>query len=154
MSISPVALALGSNLGDRRAHLMWAVDRLGAVLSGLRASFFIETEPVDVPGPQPPYLNAAVVGKTALDPRALLATLLALERERGRERVTPRAPRTLDLDLILYGDRVIDEPGLVVPHPGFRDRRFVLEPLSEVAGEWIDPGTGLSIQALYDRVRS
>ena len=152
MSISPVALALGSNLGDRRAHLMWAVDRLGAVLSGLRASFFIETEPVDVPGPQPPYLNAAVVGKTALDPRALLATLLALERERGRERVTPRAPRTLDLDLILYGDLVLETPALVVPHPRFRTRRFVLEPLAEIAPEWMDPVTGKTINQLLAAV--
>ena len=145
---SPVALALGSNLGDRLAHLNWAVERLGRILTDVRASSFIETEPVDVPDAQPPYLNGAVVGKTVLEPRKLLEALLAIERERGRERLAVRAARTLDLDLILYGDRIANEPGLVIPHPRFRERRFVLEPLAEIAGEWIDPATGKTIQAL------
>jgi 2-amino-4-hydroxy-6-hydroxymethyldihydropteridine diphosphokinase len=149
---TPVALALGSNLGDRRGHLAWAVDRLGGILTALRASSFIETEPVDVPNPQPPYLNGAVVGKTTLEPRALLEALLTIERERGRERLTPRAARTLDLDLILYGDLVVNEPGLVIPHPRFRERRFVLEPLAEIAGEWVDPGTGKSVSELLDQL--
>lgn len=153
MSIQ-VALALGSNLGDRRAHLEWAVDRLGRLLGNLRASSFIETEPVDVPDPQPPYLNAAVVGETALEPKALLEALLAIERERGRERVSPRAARTLDLDLILYADLVLTGPDLIVPHPRFRERRFVLEPLAEIAADWTDPVTGQSIRQLFIKVRS
>jgi 2-amino-4-hydroxy-6-hydroxymethyldihydropteridine diphosphokinase len=88
------------------------------------------------------------VGDTALSARELLDQLLAIERERGRERPFPGAPRTLDLDLILYGNQVVDEPGLVVPHPRFRQRRFVLEPLAEVAPDLIDPLTGQTVQAL------
>jgi len=82
--VALVAIALGSNLGDRRAHLEWAVDRLRGLLTNVRVSSFIETEPVDVPEPQPRFLNGAVVGETTLAPEALIAELMALERERGR----------------------------------------------------------------------
>ncbi len=99
-------------------------------------------------GDQPRFLNAAAVGRTSLTPRALLETLLRVERDFGRERPCPGAARTLDLDLILYGDRVIEEVGLSVPHPRFRERRFVLAPLAEVAPDWIDPVTGRSIRDL------
>jgi 2-amino-4-hydroxy-6-hydroxymethyldihydropteridine diphosphokinase len=116
-------------------------------------SSFIETEPVDVPDEQPPYLNAAVVGECALPPAELLERLLACEREQGRERVTPRAARTLDLDLILYGDLIVDAPGLVIPHPRFRERRFVLEPLVEIAPAMKDPVTGKTIEELLRGVR-
>ena len=150
--VVPVAIALGSNLGDRRGHLRWAIEQLGGVLTRLRASTFIDTEPVGVPDPQPPYLNAAVVGETTLAPEALLDRLLAIERARGRERPSPRAPRTLDLDLILYGDRVGDAPSLTVPHPRFRERRFVLEPLAALAPGWRDPVTGLTIVELLRRL--
>jgi 2-amino-4-hydroxy-6-hydroxymethyldihydropteridine diphosphokinase len=88
------------------------------------------------------------VGQTSLAPGALLDTLLRVERQFGRERPYPGAARTLDLDLILYGDRVIEEEGLIVPHPRFRERRFVLVPLAELAPDWIDPVTGRSIGAL------
>jgi 2-amino-4-hydroxy-6-hydroxymethyldihydropteridine diphosphokinase len=144
----PVAIALGSNLGDRRAHLNWAIGQLDSFLSHLRASSFHETVPVDVNGPQPRYLNAAVVGQTTLAPRALLDLLLDLERRRGRERPARRAPRTLDLDLILYDDRVIDEPGLTVPHPEFHRRAFVLAPLAEIAADWRDPLSSRTIGEL------
>ena len=147
-----VAIALGSNLGDRRAHLTWAIDQLGRLLAGLRVSSILETEPVGVDTPQPPYLNAAVVGRTTLEPRALLDALLALERAQGRERPSRRAPRTLDLDLILYGDRIIDEPGLVVPHPEFQRRAFVLEPLAEIAPDWNDPRSGATMRELAGRL--
>lgn len=155
MSVSPVpvAIALGSNLGDRRGHLNWAVEQLGRYLSNLHVSTFIETDPVGVAEPQPPYLNAAVAGTTTLSPQDLLAVLLALERAQGRERPSFRAPRTLDLDLILYGDRVIDEPGLTVPHPRFRERAFVLGPLAEVAGEWVDPGTGKTVAEMWHEIK-
>src|SRR5262245_66657507 len=106
-----VAIALGSNLGDRRAHLEWALDRLRQHLSDFRSSTIIEPDPVDVPGPQPPYLNAAATGRTDLEPQAFLDLLLSIERERGRERLSFRPARTLDLDLILYGDRVVHTPG-------------------------------------------
>jgi 2-amino-4-hydroxy-6-hydroxymethyldihydropteridine diphosphokinase len=147
-ALVPVAIALGSNLGDRRAHLDWAIGQLASHLSELRASSFHETAPVDVEGPQPLYLNAAVVGDTALAPRALLDLLLDLERARGRTRPARRAPRTLDLDLIFYGDRVIDEPGLIVPHPEFHRRAFVLDPLAEIAPDWRDPRTGKTVAQL------
>ena len=146
-----VAIALGSNLGDRDAHLRWAIARLHQHLTNIRTSSFIETDPVDVPDPQPRYLNAAVVGETTLPASALMSFLLDLERDRGRTRTAARAARTLDLDLILYDDAIIDEPGVAVPHPRFRERAFVLQPLTELAPDWIDPVTGLSIAELRQR---
>jgi 2-amino-4-hydroxy-6-hydroxymethyldihydropteridine diphosphokinase len=143
-----VAIALGSNLGDRRAHLEFAATALRQFLQDLRVSTFIETEPVDVPDAQPPYLNAVAVGQTALAPRDVLARLLQIERVRGRERPSVRAARTLDLDLILYGDRVVSDPELEIPHPRFRERRFVLEPFAEIAPDMVDPVTGRTIADL------
>ncbi len=130
-----VAIALGSNLGDRRAHLQFAIDRLRAILTDVRVSSIHETAPEGVDGPQPDYLNAVVAGVATLSPIALLQTLLAIERERGRTRPSRRASRTLDLDLILYGDEVINTPELTVPHPRYKDRQFVTRPLAEVWGE-------------------
>lgn len=146
-----MAIAVGSNLGNRRAFITFAVSRLEEVLTDLRVSPLIETDPVGV-GDQPRFLNGAIVGTTSLEPRALLDRLLAIEREAGRVRPFERAPRTLDLDLILYGDRVVHEHGLQVPHPRFRDRLFVLEPLAEIAAEWIDPVTGLAVGELRKRL--
>ena len=143
-----IAVALGSNLGDRRGHLEFALVQLASHISGLRASSIHETEPVGVDAPQPPYLNAAAVGVTALEPRELLDVLLAIEQARGRRRPAPGAPRTLDLDLILFGDRVISDPVLTVPHPRFRERRFVLSPLAEIAGDWKDQVTGKTVREL------
>ncbi len=142
------AIAIGSNLGDRVAHLAFAVQHLQALLTEVRVSSWHETAPVGV-SPQPDFLNGAVVGRTALDARALLAGLLAIEDACGRRRPHEGAPRTLDLDLILYGGEVLDEPGLRVPHPRFRERLFVLEPLSEIAGDWVDPVTGLTVEELW-----
>jgi 2-amino-4-hydroxy-6-hydroxymethyldihydropteridine diphosphokinase len=93
-------------------------------------------------------LNGAVVGTTTLPARALLERLLAIEQDFGRTRPYAGAPRTLDLDLVLYDDAVIDEPGLIVPHPRFRERRFVLEPLAEIAPDWIDPVSGRTVSEL------
>jgi len=118
------------------------------VFAHLRVSSFHETVPVDVAGPQPLFLNAAATGESLLPARAVLDVLLAVEQDFGRERPYGGAPRTLDLDLILYGDQVIDMPGLTVPHPRFRERRFVLEPLAEIAPDWIDPVTGRTIAEL------
>jgi len=133
--VTRVAIALGSNLGDRRAHLQFAIDRLRAILTDVRVSSIHETAPEGVDGPQPDYLNAVVAGVATLSPIALLQTLLAIERERGRTRPSRRASRTLDLDLILYGDEVINTPELTVPHPRYKDRQFVTRPLAEVWGE-------------------
>jgi len=137
------AVALGSNLGDRAGHLDFAVARLRTLLGDVIASEHVDTEPVGV-GNQPRYLNAAVVGNPPdrMTPRALVDALLAIERERGRERPFPGAPRTLDLDLVLYGDAIVKEPGLEVPHPRFRERAFVLQPLASIAPDLRDPVTG------------
>jgi 2-amino-4-hydroxy-6-hydroxymethyldihydropteridine diphosphokinase len=148
--VARIAIALGSNLGDRDAHLRGAVSALSSVLTHLRVSPFHETEPIGVAMPQPMFLNAAAVGESTLSAPAILDVLLAIEQGFGRERPYRYAPRTIDLDLILYGDAVIDTPGLTVPHPRFRERRFVLEPLSEIAPDWIDPVTGKTIAALLN----
>ncbi len=147
-----VAIALGANLGDRRAQLDAACDRLRAVVSGLSVSSYHDTAPVGV-GEQPRFLNAVAAGTTSLSARALLEQLLSIERSLGRERPYPGAPRPIDLDLLLYGEAVIDEPGLQVPHLRFRDRAFVLDPLAEVAGDWVDPVTGLTVADLRQRLR-
>ena len=127
-----VAIALGSNLGDREAHLRFAITRLTTLLSDVRVSTFHNTAAVEVEGPQPDYLNAALSGTTTLSAHDLLSAMLAIERERGRTRPSLRASRTLDLDLIFYGDQTITSPDLTVPHPRWRDRDFVVRPLSEV----------------------
>jgi 2-amino-4-hydroxy-6-hydroxymethyldihydropteridine diphosphokinase len=142
--LTRVAIALGSNLGDREAYLRAALDAIRPDVQSLRCSSFHDTAPVGV-GDQPIFLNAAAVGETSLSAREVLVTLLDIEQRFGRERPYPGAPRTLDLDLILYDDEIIDAPGLVVPHPRFRERRFVLEPLAEIAADWRDPVTGRTV---------
>ena len=147
-----VAIALGANLGDRASHLRRAVTALAGLIDDVEVSTARETAPVGVPLPHPAYLNAAATGWTTLGPRALLAALLEIERSLGRERPHLNAPRTIDLDLILYGDRIVAEPGLQIPHPRFRERAFVLAPLAEVAPEMRDPVTGLRVRDLLDRL--
>ncbi len=148
-----VAIALGSNLGDRRGTLDAAVTALDGPLAAIAASTYYDTAPVGVDAPQPRYLNAAVTGTTRLSARALLDALHAIERRLGRERPFRNAPRTIDLDLILYDALVADEPGLVVPHPRFRERLFVLEPLAEIAADMVDPVTRSSVGDLRDSLR-
>ena len=143
-----VAIALGSNVGDRRGHLDYAVAALCALLANPAVSRYYDTVPVGASGPRAMYLNAVIVGGTTLTARAMLDALLAIEQERGRERPYVNAPRTLDLDLILFGDEVLDEPGLIVPHPRFRERRFVLEPLAAIAPDLRDPVSGKTVVEL------
>lgn len=137
-------VGLGSNLGDREATLHAAVDALGAEdgIEVAAVSSLRDTEPVGV-GDQPRYLNGAVALDTSLGPRELLERLLALEQRFGRVRVPgEHGPRTLDLDLLLYGEERIEELGLTVPHPRLHERRFVLEPLAELDPELSVPGRG------------
>lgn len=147
------AVALGSNVGDRAAHLRYAADRLGALLRDPVVSGFVDTAPhgAAVAG-QPRFLNGAVVGWSADDPVRLLARLHAIEAERGRRRPFPAAPRTLDLDLVLMGDLIVSAPGIELPHPRFRERRFVLAPLAAVAPDLVDPVTGMNVQALLNQL--
>jgi len=152
--LSPVAIALGSNVGDREAHLAFAVRNLSPLLSNLRQSKWHDTAPVGVSSGHARYLNGVVVGETSLSARQLLGQLLAIEAAAGRTRPSPLAPRTLDLDLILFGSERIAEEGLQVPHPRFRERLFVLEPLAEVAAGWVDPVTGDAVSALLLRARA
>ncbi len=132
-------IALGSNLGDRAAHFQAALRGLAGT-PGVRlvtCSSLYETTAV---GPeQPEYLNAVVGAQVELEPAVLLERLRELERSSGRERRERWGPRTLDLDLLLYGERVVDAPGLTVPHPELHRRRFVLEPLVEVAPWAVHP---------------
>jgi 2-amino-4-hydroxy-6-hydroxymethyldihydropteridine diphosphokinase len=151
--LTKVAIALGSNLGDRQVHLAFGLSALPGFITDLAQSSWHDTAPVGVSPDQPRYLNGVVIGETALTARQLLNRLLAIEQAAGRTRPSAGAPRTLDLDLILFGDQTIQEPGLTVPHPRFRERLFVLEPLAEVAPGWIDPGTGLAISELLARAR-
>jgi 2-amino-4-hydroxy-6-hydroxymethyldihydropteridine diphosphokinase len=153
LAISSVAISLGSNLGDRAAFLAFGAAALSNILTNLRHSHWHDTAPVDVSPDQPRYLNGVVVGDAELSAAELLQQLLAIETEAGRERPSAMAPRTLDLDLILYGDERIEAPGVIVPHPRFRERLFVLEPLAELAPGWIDPVTGLSVSALLRQAR-
>jgi len=154
LATSNVVIALGSNIGNREAHLAFAVARLSQVLSNLRQSSWHDTAPVGVSGDQPRYLNGVVLGESAISARALLDQLLEIERDAGRTRPSPMAPRTLDLDLILFGRERIQDAGLVVPHPRFRERLFVLEPLAEIAPGLVDPDTGETISALVRRARA
>jgi len=147
-----VAVALGSNLGDRHANLTLARNHLARLLTNVQMSSAIETDPVDVPGVQPPFLNAAVVGDTTLSVHDLFRALQDIEQAAGRQRPYPGAARTLDLDLILFGNTILREPQLELPHPRFRERRFVLVPLAEIAPDLRDPVTSLTVAELLARL--
>ena len=151
-----VAISLGSNLGDREAWISVGVQAAARELEELRVSALYETTP-DLLEDQPLFLNACCTGRTRLTPRQLLSQLQDAERAAGRDRSGPRyGPRTLDLDLLLYGDQVIEDPDLVVPHSRLRERGFVLVPLAEIAAEWIVPAShGMladSVGSLAERV--
>jgi 2-amino-4-hydroxy-6-hydroxymethyldihydropteridine diphosphokinase len=147
-----VYLALGSNLGDRRAHIAAAVARLAPDVVVERVSSLYETEPAYVLD-QPRFLNAALRGRTALDPSALLALLKRIERELGRGAGVRYGPRVIDLDILLYGDRSIATEALTIPHPRMAERPFVLVPLAEIAPGLTPPGWATTLGALAQVVR-
>ena len=147
-------VGLGANLGDPRAQVRDAITSLGRFPRTrlLASSSLYRSAPVGV-GPQPDFINAVAKLETALSARELLEELLTAEARAGRERPAPGAPRTLDLDLLLYGDAVIEEPGLVVPHPRMHERAFVLMPLAEIDSEIVVPARG-SIRTLLAACRN
>jgi 2-amino-4-hydroxy-6-hydroxymethyldihydropteridine diphosphokinase len=129
-----VYLSLGSNLGDREANLKLAIQRLSVVGPVIAVSSFYETEPVEFTD-QPWFLNCAVALETGKTPRQLLKALLGVEQAMGRRRTQDKGPRNIDIDILLFGDSVVDTKGLTIPHPALHERRFVLEPLAEIAPE-------------------
>ncbi|MEL7472455.1 MAG: 2-amino-4-hydroxy-6-hydroxymethyldihydropteridine diphosphokinase [Planctomycetota bacterium] len=146
------AIALGANLGDPSAAVTDAFGAIAGVpgVDLLARSSLFETAPVGGPPNQPSYINAAVIVRCAVEARALLDALQAIERNRGRDRANEKrwGPRVLDLDLLVHGDAVIDEPGLCVPHPRLAERLFVLEPLAEIAPDLVVPGRGRVVELL------
>jgi 2-amino-4-hydroxy-6-hydroxymethyldihydropteridine diphosphokinase len=153
--LTRIAVAIGSNLGNRDEAIAFATAELAALLTNFSVSETVETWPLgEGTENQNLYLNAVAVGETDLSPRQILNALLTLEEAFGRERPFPNAPRTLDLDLILFGRDIVIEKDLEVPHPRFRDRFFVLGPLAEVAPDMVDPVTGLRVgELLRDLLR-
>jgi 2-amino-4-hydroxy-6-hydroxymethyldihydropteridine diphosphokinase len=144
-------LSLGSNLGNRESNLRDAITRLGALGTVRAVSSFYETEPVDFLA-QPWFLNCVVLLETDLQPNTLLQRLLEIERALGRERLQPKGPRLIDIDILLVGNEVIREPGLTIPHPALHERRFVLQPLAEIAPNVIHPGLKKTAKELLSRL--
>ncbi len=143
-------LSLGSNLGEREANLREAIRRLGKSAGEVtKISSFYETEPREFTA-QAWFINCAIELQTQLTPRALLDAVLGTERAMGRERTEWKGPRNIDIDILLYGSEIIDLPGLRIPHPAMHERRFVLEPLMEIAPDAFHPALLRSVCALLN----
>jgi 2-amino-4-hydroxy-6-hydroxymethyldihydropteridine diphosphokinase len=143
-----VYFSLGSNLGDREQMLRQALERLAAPgLRILRVSSIRETQPEEVLD-QPRFLNLVAEAETVLFPKQLLARVARIELELGRKRLRPKGPRTIDIDILLYGDAIIESPELTVPHPRMAERRFVLEPLAELAPDLRHPATRRTVREM------
>ena len=144
-----VYLSLGSNLGDRAANLRAAIERLAEFGKVEAVSSFYETEPVEAP-PQPWFLNCAVKFDTEKMPRQLLSSILNLEQSMGRQRKPGKGPRVIDIDILVFGSSIVELPSLTVPHPQLNRRRFVLEPLVEIAPELRHPVFKRTMRELRD----
>jgi len=145
----PVYLSLGSNVGEREANLRHAIERLQDLGQVQAVSSLYETEPVEFTA-QPWFLNCAVALETTRMPKQLLQALLDLEVEMGRRRTQNKGPRIIDLDILLFGNSIVNAPGLTIPHPALAERRFVLAPLAEIAAEVVHPVLKKTIRELRD----
>jgi 2-amino-4-hydroxy-6-hydroxymethyldihydropteridine diphosphokinase len=146
-------LSLGSNLGNRESHLRDAERRLGAIGRIAAVSSFYETEPVEITA-QPWFLNCAVALETALTPQELMTAILRIEKDMGRQRLQKKGPRLIDIDILLFGNVVLDSEEVAIPHPAMHERRFVLEPLLEIAPEALHPVLNKTIRELRDALPS
>ena len=144
-----VYLSLGSNLGDREGNLRAAIERLATLGEVVAVSSFYETEPVEF-ARQPWFLNCAVAMQTEKMPKQFLTAVQGIEKAMGRQRTQPKGPRVIDLDILLFGNSIVDTGGLTIPHPALHQRRFVLEPLAEIAPEQRHPVFKRSIRDLRD----
>jgi 2-amino-4-hydroxy-6-hydroxymethyldihydropteridine diphosphokinase len=144
-----VYLSLGSNVGEREAQLRDAQSQLGAAGRVVAVSSFYETEPVEFTQ-QPWFLNCAVALETSQTPGQLMASILRIEEEMGRRRVQKKGPRAIDIDILLFGDTITDSEEVTIPHPAMHQRRFVLEPLAEIAPDTCHPVLNKAIHELRD----
>jgi 2-amino-4-hydroxy-6-hydroxymethyldihydropteridine diphosphokinase len=147
--IKSVLLSIGSNLGDRRANLENALQLLGNLGQVSAVSSFYETEPVELTA-QPWFLNCAVKLETNRMPKQLMKSILDIEREMGRQRKQKKGPRNIDIDILFFGNSVVEAQGLTIPHPALHQRRFVLEPLVEIAPEFRHPVFKRTVRELRD----
>lgn len=144
-----VYFSLGSNLGDRKVNLEAAISDLRKLGEVRTISAFYETEPMELTA-QPWFLNCAVELETELMPKQLLKEILGIEQRMGRRRSQPKGPRTIDIDILLFGSSMISTKGLTVPHPAMQERRFVLEPLAEIAAEVRHPALHKTVREIRD----
>jgi 2-amino-4-hydroxy-6-hydroxymethyldihydropteridine diphosphokinase len=151
--MNTVYLSLGSNIGDRESHLREAIARLASLGHVQAVSSFYETEPVEFTD-QAWFVNCAVALETDQSPAEVLAAVLELERQMGRQRIQKKGPRAIDIDILLFGNTVVETPGLTIPHPAMARRRFVLEPLAEIAPEARHPVLNKSIEELLHELSS